>query len=506
MSSDARALARDYVTFYLGEERFALCLDSVREIVRVPEAAAVPLTPPALLGLANLRGVVLPLLDLRRLMGLEHQDPTDASRALVTEVGGVVGLVVDRVARVIRVQPDDIMPGGDGEGQIRAEYLLGVVSDEDGLVKLVDVRPIVELEFSNLAGETEGEARIAAGRGPGAAKGVAREEVFQMVTFALGREEYGLEIERVQEIVRLDEEVTSVPRAASHVLGLMSLRKRLLGLVKLRRMFGLAEDEITDRHRVLVVRDARSGGMVGLVVDEVREVLTVPVRHIEALPPLLEGSRGEDRPIARVCRLQDGRRLVSVLAAERLLGSATVQEAVEAAQASDVGQEETMKQSATPTAATATDLQLVVFRLGTEEFGAPIRAVSEIIRVPEQLTAVPHSPAHVEGMVSLRGKVLPVVDLRARLQLPKSASSERQRILVLEVDGLQTGFIVDSVTEVLRVSGAAIEPAPRLSAAQSELMGSVANLREAGRMVMLMEPHALFESEDQLAVDRAVAA
>ena len=67
------------------------------------------------------------------------------------------------------------------------------------------------------------------------------------------------------------------------------------------------------------------------------------------------------------------------------------------------------------------DLQLVIFRLGAEEFGVPIMAVQEIVRVPEQLTKVPRTPAFVEGVINLRGAVLPVIDQRSRLGLPALA-------------------------------------------------------------------------------------
>jgi purine-binding chemotaxis protein CheW len=142
------------------------------------------------------------------------------------------------------------------------------------------------------------------------------------------------------------------------------------------------------------------------------------------------------------------------------------------------------------------DEQMVVFRLGSEEFGVPIESVQEIVRVPEELTHVPKAPAFIEGVINLRGAVLPVVDQRRRLGLPTLERCEQQRIMVFLFDGVRTGFIVDSVAEVLKVPRSAIEPAPHLSVDQVHLISRVANLEKQKRLILLMDPSHLLESKD----------
>ena len=106
---------------------------------------------------------------------------------------------------------------------------------------------------------------------------------------------------------------------------------------------------------------------------------------------------------------------------------------------------------------------MVVFRLDKEEFGAPIASVQEIVRVPEELIRVPKAPSFVEGVINLRGTVLPVIDLRLRLGLKQVERTDRQRIMVFLISDVRTGFIVDQVAEVLKIPKSAIEPAPQLS-------------------------------------------
>ena len=103
-------------------------------------------------------------------------------------------------------------------------------------------------------------------------------------------------------------------------------------------------------------------------------------------------------------------------------------------------------------------------------------------------------------MINLRGTVLPVIDQRARLGLPVIERSEGQRIMVYMLGGLRTGFIVDSVAEVLRIPKAQIAPAPALSDEQSRLISRVANLQGAKRLVMLIDPQHLLQGSEMQAV------
>jgi purine-binding chemotaxis protein CheW len=143
------------------------------------------------------------------------------------------------------------------------------------------------------------------------------------------------------------------------------------------------------------------------------------------------------------------------------------------------------------------DEQVVVFRLDKEEFGVPIESVQEIVRVPEELTHVPKAPPFVEGVINLRGAVLPVIDLRRRLGLPSVERSDRQRVMVFLIEGMRTGFIVDSVAEVLRIHKSAIEAAPRLSSEQGKLLARMANLEKQKRMVQLIAPAHLVEGRER---------
>lgn len=139
-------------------------------------------------------------------------------------------------------------------------------------------------------------------------------------------------------------------------------------------------------------------------------------------------------------------------------------------------------------------LQLVGFNVGGEEFGIDILRVQEIIRA-QQLTRVPNSPKFMEGVMNLRGKIIPVIALRKRFGLEQAPSDKQNRIVVVEIKGAVLGFIVDSVSEVLRIPADTVEPPPRLGLVEREYVSGVGKLGD--RLLILLDADRLLSgSED----------
>lgn len=135
-------------------------------------------------------------------------------------------------------------------------------------------------------------------------------------------------------------------------------------------------------------------------------------------------------------------------------------------------------------------LQLVTFHIGKEEFGIDITKVQEINRMIE-VTRMPNTPSYIEGAVNLRGKIIPIVNLRKKLGLGLVEHDKSTRIMVVEVEGKVLGFIVDSVSEVLRIQDPRIEAPPSISdSTESAYIEGVINL--ADRILMLLDLDALF--------------
>jgi len=379
---------------------------------------------------------------------------------------------------------------------VNTEVLSGLIKDAGGhaMIMVLDFARLIEREFAQIAAISKGQGATGTAKASAESEEEDSSDELQLVSFDVDGQEYAIAIEDVQEIVQVPEAVIHVPHSESHVLGVMTLRSRLLPLVNLRSMFALADRDLDEKSRIVVL--TLNGVSVGVVVDAVSEVLRVSKSGVDALPAMLarEGNLAE---VTSICRLDNGKRLVSIVTARNLFGHSVVKEALSAVNESKAGSDgEDKKQDDN----LDDDEQVVIFRLDKEEFGAPIASVQEIVRVPEELVRVPKAPTFVEGVINLRGTVLPVIDLRLRLGLKQVERTDRQRIMVFLIGDVRTGFIVDQVAEVLKIPKSAIEPAPQLSAEQSRLLSRMANLEKQKRMVQLLDPPHLMGKKELVAL------
>jgi purine-binding chemotaxis protein CheW len=137
--------------------------------------------------------------------------------------------------------------------------------------------------------------------------------------------------------------------------------------------------------------------------------------------------------------------------------------------------------------------QIVGFRVGKENFGVPIGIVHEIVRMME-ITVVPDAPSYIEGVINLRGKIIPVVDLRKRFT-ESFEPDRRNRILVAELDGHQVGLVVDAANEVLKVNSELIEPPPNIFE-QGELNYVTGVGKLGGKLVILIDLAKIMQRGD----------
>ena len=142
-------------------------------------------------------------------------------------------------------------------------------------------------------------------------------------------------------------------------------------------------------------------------------------------------------------------------------------------------------------------IQLVSFLLSDEEYGVEVLKVREIIRMPT-ITKMPNTPPYVEGVINLRGKVIPIISMRKRFGLMESEHSSRTRIIVMDVTGTLTGFIVDAVSEVIRVHSSEIQPPPSMSLSGGigqEFITGVFN--HAERLLIIMDIDRMFSDDER---------
>ena len=146
-------------------------------------------------------------------------------------------------------------------------------------------------------------------------------------------------------------------------------------------------------------------------------------------------------------------------------------------------------------------LQLVTFTLGNEEYAVDILKVQEINRMTE-IAKVPNSPQYVEGVINLRGRVIPVVSLRRRFALDDKGSDEQSRIMIMEIQGITIGVVVDSVSEVLNIKAGEIEAVPNFgSSLETDYILGMAKTN--GGVKILLDIDKVLSREEISALDQA---
>ena len=594
------------VTFYLGEEEFGFDIMSVQEIIRQPKLSRIPMAPPYVEGIANLRGMVLPIIDTRTRFGMPRAEDSDRTRVLVVDVdGNKTGLRVDRVRQVTRVQRQQMQPPPPviREG-LNSDYLEGVVKLDEGKRIIMALNPKAickvaqkELQQHQATASTATEATT-----DKANNTVEDQAVTQLVTFKLGLEEFAFQMERVREILRV-ERPSEVPGTPKHVLGVLTVRGNILPVIDLRVMLGLnsleleviaeatdlgtrfkawlaaageivgsgtgklegsgaeavrkwmadcttssqalmdvlskmrtandrlmrgfsqtqslfatetakaqeyfkqevascaqqviqlldqfqssVKENIREDQRLIVVQT--HGSLMALLVDKVREVLNMPKRQID--PPPQNLSETKNVELSGIAKLENGKRLILLLDADHLikdqelqkLGGITGESAASEAQKHQVGAE---------TAALG-EQQFVTFRLGDGEYGIPIAKIQEIDR-SSKMTRVPRTADYVDGITNLRGEVVPVINARKRFNLPQKEADERTRVIIMELGGVKTGLLVDSVREVLNLASKDIAPPPTSlsTTIDRQYISGIGKLDGDKRMIVLLDVEKILQ-------------
>jgi purine-binding chemotaxis protein CheW len=473
-----------FLTVQVGERRYALRAADVREIVHVPPMTRVPQSPPALLGIANLRGTVLPVASLRGLLGMADPVRPDTARAVVLDMGAPVALVVDAVVALATVDTNRIQTAHTELGIEAGERVDGLFETgvDGGAAKILDIAGLLEAAFAKrLAPDRQRRHREAGGTDEGRIAPPAATEI--LVTFDVAGQEFALDLSAVDEIVQMPDARGAVPRSEALVLGVTALRGTLLPLLSLRGLLGLpTEAKLDAREKVVVMNVA--GAQVGLVADRAVAVVAADPGLIDPIPGVLAARLGGESRLKGIYRGDAGRRLISILAPEQLFREDVIK------RLSENAKESSMPTTRAP-AAPVIELSVLVFRLGADEYGLPIDAVEEIADVPAQVRRVPKTPKFLEGVVNLRGTVLPVIDQRRRFDMPPAGELKGRRLVVIRTERHRAGLIVDSVSDVLRIPADSVKPAPDLTDDITRLVRGVINLEQAGRMVLLLDSSEL---------------
>jgi len=301
--------ARHLFLLELDGERYALHLSAVSRVVRMVELSPLPTAPPSLLGLVNVQGEVLPVVNLRSLFRHLLRPPAVEDVLVIAGAAGrKLALAADAVKGVLPGAGDSLV--ADPELMRPAGLWEGVVRLPDGLVPVCDLEKILVACAAGPVGGEEAAPRpepgeVPAGEASQGARRILRERALklarepepeesaprlELVEFLLSGERYAIESGFIREVYPL-KELTPLPCTPPFVLGIVNIRGKILSVLDLRRFFELSDQGLSDLNKVLVLHQ---GGMeFGLLADAIVGVRTLKVRELKPTLPTLTEIRGE---------------------------------------------------------------------------------------------------------------------------------------------------------------------------------------------------------------------
>jgi len=245
------------------------------------------------------------------------------------------------------------------------------------------------------------------------------------------------------------------------------------------------ETAVKEDQKILVVEI--KGLPVGFLVDRMQQVIRVSDKLIDPPPSVLATERTKN--LKGILKLDEGKRLVLILDEEKLID---IRE-IEKIEKQDVTLEED-----TDREVSIDEIQVITFRVGNEEFGIDIESVREINRL-DKITSIPRSPSFIKGIMNLRGNVIPVIDLRERFCLERTEYTEAKRVIIVEIGNKLTGLLVDSVSEVLRISKRDIESPPEIieTDVNMEFIRAIGKTNGGNRIILIIDVEKILNSEEK---------
>jgi purine-binding chemotaxis protein CheW len=442
------------VTFLLKDEEFGFDIMSVQEIIRLPKMARLPHTPEYVEGISNLRGAVLPIIDIRARFGMEREARTERSRVLVLDIDGRrTGLLVDGVRQVASVGQNEFERPPAAIRNGTTDYVSGVVKLDNGerIIIALDARRVCQPEQASggldISGRKDGapagsprdskenqtrtEAPALEHSDPDTVKPGIGGDMHQLVSFQVGREEFAFPMEDVREILRV-QTPKEVPGAPEHLLGVLTVRGRILPIVDLRRLLKLQ---------------------------------SFAAEHVAA-------SR------------------VASAAYTDFLGTGAPDERPEAGRKKGARSNE-----GNGTVAASEQLRswLAGFNSSSQvlmETIAQIRGLNE--QVAKQAGAGDSASPHGEIAAAAKAVVKALSTFQRQVE---SYIREDQRIIVVDSNGFLLGLVVDHVNEVLGVREEAIETPPSLGKHEGVGLSGIAKLDDGNRLILLLDTSDLLDGE-----------
>ncbi|WAM36719.1 chemotaxis protein CheW [Caldicellulosiruptor acetigenus] len=417
------------IVFQIGRQNFAFSLDNVKEIIKVPSITPVPLTKNHVAGLINLRGEVIPVLNLKEKYKIDSYVKSEDARIIVIEKSGFkMGVLVDKVLNISSIDQSQL-----SECKITTlDEIKAVIKqkEEEKLITFIDSDKIFE-ESYELAVFQKVNVEAGSSKIEENELKISRQERY--ILAAIDNQNYALNISDIQEIIRFAD-FSTIPSESDEILGVINLRNEIIPIVNIQKLLKVQNKETDDETKIVIAN--HSNMKFGFVVDRILSVISVNDEDIKKLPTIanyediFEGSIKSDDKMFIIINVKKIFDKVSSAIYEEFKNQG--EEALEMVRTNE-------------------EKQVVLFELNNQKFAIDIQKVKEINRIPN-IVKVPNEKGYLKGIANLRGDVIAIVDLCLLLYGEETQLNDSSRVIIVELKGERFGILAKKVLSVSKVA------------------------------------------------------
>ena len=490
-------LSNQFALVKIAEQNYAVALTYLREIIETPKLVPVPGAHASLVGLSNLRGNILSVMDPAVVLrgGISVKDHN--TRVLVCQSEYLIGISVSQLQSISHVSADDIeeFESTDCEGE--DGLIERILRFDNELYMILEIPRLLERGFgskkeieSNLAVAPKKSSQIS----PRPISNAYDDEDQLYLGFRISGEEFAIPVTNVQEIIQKPENKVKPPIANPLIPEILHHRDRILNLVDLKYFLELSGCSGKNSKEIVIVQADDNHHYMGLMTDKVTEVISLSEKKMEPLPSLIKGADTKTG-IASVCQHPIRDQTLSIVSIDDLASIIKSSPVAAEDSTSEISKDKAVKSDTKEEAESISFEKLVVvFRLGSEEYGIPIGSVQEIISHTGHVTKIPNAASWLEGVINFRGAVLPMINTRLRFHIAGQEVTERIQVVVVNFEHTRCGFIVDEIKEVFSYTEDKVIDAPTFSENTISIVSKVINIEECNRIILLLDPGELMDA------------
>lgn len=431
-------------TFYLNEVEFALPIDQIQEVVNYPEKITpMPLNNNFLLGIFNLRGTVIPIISLKKLLNFKDEEDVDLTEhkvAIINFNGSRIGYVFDSTSEILRVS-DSELDYVNFENKASNDVVKGIIHLDQGkrIIQIIDPAKMLNLE--NIPGIVQAQNTY---------EHISkRRQLKKAISFTVSKMNFCFDILSVREILKYEKADDSYFKSDIS-LGIINLRGQCIPIVDYVKLIDpSALTSITEDSRVIIVKAENIH--VGLLVDAIANIFSYDADEVNNVPLVEKSKRSMIKGAVAYPELGD----LFLVDEEKIFTQDEMQEITKGHKNLYKSiEEKNIKKS-------VRKASYITFRV-QQMFGVPIGEVREIINVPDDIAMAPGVSGAIEGVFNLRGKLVTVINTRKIYKLEEAQRQTQNKILIFEIKNELMGLVVDSVESIENINEESKIPVPSL--------------------------------------------